>query len=135
MRSAKKSMGLIGLAIFIFAVSATAAWMYFFNIYEVRYHVSKNISSPALGSIISVEAIPVNSFGYHALLRSSHSRFYIEEGEGLVEVVKSKSDEDNFVLRAKGEKGRIVILIKSKFSLLPTKIEVQLTGSLQESYS
>ena len=75
-------------------------------------------------SILVIEAVPINSFGWKAPFRKSHTEFTFNEGKDLIEVVFRDNDNGTLKLRAKGKPGKISVTIKTKYSLLPSTIEI-----------
>jgi hypothetical protein len=75
-------------------------------------------------STIIIEAIPINSFGWKAPLRKSHAEFKFNEGKDLIDIISIDNDTGILKLKAKDKSGKISISIKSKFSLLPSTIEI-----------
>ncbi len=75
-------------------------------------------------SEVVVSVVPLNSFGWRALFRTASAEFEIKEGLPLVEIIKIDKANGKMILKAKSEKGKVVIEIKSPFALLPTIIEI-----------
>ncbi len=75
-------------------------------------------------SEVVISVVPLNSFGWRALFRTASAEFVIKEGLPLVEIIKIDKVNGRLILKAKSEKGKVVIEIKSPFSLLPTIIEI-----------
>lgn len=105
-------------------ILAFVLWQYLFSIYEVTFRVFPTELSADFNSTVEIDAIPVNAFGFKAPLRNSPSEFEIIEGVQLVEVIKKDGDKGELILRAKGEPGKVVVKIRTKYSLWPALIEV-----------
>jgi hypothetical protein len=101
-----------------------AGYHYIFSIYEVTYKISPDKLYADNSSTIVIEVIPVNSFGWKAPLRKSHAEFKFNEGKDLVDIVWLDNDTGLLKLKAKDKSGKVSISIKSKYSLLPSTIEI-----------
>ncbi len=101
-----------------------ALYQYVFSIYEVTYSIQPEKLYADNQSTVTIKAIPINSFGWKAPFRNAYAKFDISEGSELVSVVTEKSDEGIIVLKAKNKTGKVVVLIHSKYALLPSSIEI-----------
>ena len=110
-------------AILIFIIGF-AGYHYIFSIYEVTYKITPDKLYADNSSTIIIEAIPINSFGWKAPLRKSHAEFKFNEGKDLIDIISIDNDTGILKLKAKDKSGKISISIKSKFSLLPSTIEI-----------
>jgi len=112
------------IAAVIAAIIGFAIYYYIFNIYEVTYSVNpKNLFADYKSTVI-LKAVPINALGFKAPFRFSHTFFSISEGDNLVDVVKDNEAEGIFILRAKDKAGKVVVRLKSDYSLLPTLITI-----------
>jgi hypothetical protein len=115
------------IAIILF-VSGTAAlslvWMYFINIYEVKYVTSNEILFADNNSRLSIDVVPINAFGQRALLRSVEADFYIEKGSHLIDIISDKRSTERFTIKSRKEQGKVVVLIKCDKAYLPVKVEI-----------
>jgi len=117
-------------ALVVLSLFTLLAHQYIFSIYEVEYKLSSHILYINSDSKIEIEAVPVNSFGFRAPFRNSHTKFSILQGRDLIDIVEQNNDEGKLIIRAKGEAGIVVIRVKSKFSLLPTEFEIKILPNL-----
>jgi len=112
-------------AAFIGLVVFAILFHYIFHIYEIDYKISTNFLYADYNSEVTIEVIPVNSWGFKAPFREARAKFEIEEGSNLVDIVLSDSVKGKLVLRAKDIKGNVSIKIKSEYSLFPGLIEIK----------
>ena len=118
------------VAVIVLGLFAILVHQYIFSIYEVEYKVSSRVLYLHSDAKILVEAIPVNSLGFRAPFRNSYTKFSITQGKELVEVVENNYEKGRLIIQAKGEPGTVIIRVKSKFSLLPTEIEIKVIPNL-----
>jgi hypothetical protein len=97
---------------------------YFINIYEVTISAEPKALYADNQSEVVISVVPLNSFGWRALFRTASAEFEIIEGLPLVEIIKIDRVNGKMILKARSEKGKVIIEIKSPFSLLPTIIEI-----------
>lgn len=114
----------------LFTVLVLLAHQYIFSIYEVEYKISSRVLYLNSDAKITLEAIPVNSFGVRAPFRNSFTNFSVVEGKELIEVVENNYDAGKFVFRSKNITGIVTIRAKSKFALLPTEFEIKILPNL-----
>ncbi len=101
-----------------------ALYQYVFSIYEVTYSVMPEKLYADNQSTVTIEVIPINSFGWKAPLRNAYARFDITEGGDLINIISEKQVEGSLTLQAKNKTGKVVVLIHSKYALLPSSIEI-----------
>ena len=104
--------------------------LYLFNIYEVVFEVHPKKLYADSQSTLEIKSIPLNAFGFKAPFRDSPTEFEIREGEELIYIVKTDSVGGSLIIKAKDKPGKVVIYVKSKFSLLPTVIEVEIEANV-----
>jgi hypothetical protein len=109
------------LLIFILGFSA---YHYIFSIYEITYKVIPDKLYADDTSSLIIEVVPVNSFGFKAPFRNPYAEFTFSEGRDLIEIIFQDNAQGILKLRAKGKSGKVSVTIKSKFSLLPSTIEI-----------
>lgn len=131
----RKILTLIVIGISAVIIASVLLWLYVINIYEVKINLSSNSLIADDNSTITVEVVPLNSFGKRALGRVSKADFFIEEGHELVEILSGERNSQTLKLRAKSQPGRVIILIKSEDSLLPAKIVIPVEKNKKENYS
>jgi hypothetical protein len=125
----------IGLLVIILSATAvTLVWMYFINIYEVKYIPSEELLIADNSSLLNIDVVPINSFGKRAILRNVEADFFIEEGEELVDIMSDRSETNRFTIRSKNIEGEVVILVKCKKSYLPVKIVIPIYVKNEENY-
>ena len=105
-------------------------YQYLIKIYEATLKVEPQNLFADNQSIVTISVIPVNSFGWKALFRSSPAEFEITEGSKLVEVKFLDKENGKLILKAKSETGKVVVRIKSKYSLLPMEVEIIILQNL-----
>jgi hypothetical protein len=126
------SIGL--LLVILLTVTISLVWMYFINIYEVKYIQSEEILIADESSLVNIDVLPLNSFGNKALFRTAEADFYIEEGGHLIDILSERSKTSRLTIRSKNREGEVVILIKSKKSYLPVKIVIPVKVKNEENY-
>ena len=121
-----KSVNINFLIIILLAllIISFALYQYVFSIYEVTYSVRLEKLFADNQSTITINAIPINSFGWKAPLRNVYAKFEITEGNDLVNIISENDAEGSLTLQAKNKTGKVVVLIHSKFALLPSSIEI-----------
>jgi hypothetical protein len=112
------------IIILFICIAAFSSFHYIFTIYEVTYKITPDKLYADNNSILVIEAVPINSFGWKAPFRKPHSEFNINEGKDLIEVVFRDNDNGILKLRAKEKSGRVYVTIKTKYSLFPSTIEI-----------
>lgn len=120
----KRRINIYTAVIIFFLVIGFLFYQYLVNIYEVTVLVEPEALYADNHSTVIVSAIPLNSFGWKALFRTVTAEFVIEEGNSLVETIKTDTKNGKLFLRAKYETGKITVRIESEYSLLPTIIEI-----------
>lgn len=120
----KRRINIYTAVIIILLVIGFLFYQYLVNIYEVTVLVEPEALYADNHSTVIVSVIPLNSFGWKALFRTVTAEFVIEEGNSLVETIKTDTKNGKLFLRAKYETGKITVRIESEYSLLPTIIEI-----------
>ncbi|NOX66860.1 MAG: hypothetical protein GXO85_13970 [Chlorobi bacterium] len=108
------------------------AWLYLFNIYEVKVVVSPEYILAGNTSEVTVNVIPVNSFGSKAPLRSVKAKFQIERGAEIIKDFTINSDSNLVTIKPNGKTGMIVLLIEADFGLFPTRIEIPVVENISD---
>jgi hypothetical protein len=75
-------------------------------------------------SSLIIEVLPINSLGWRAPFRKTYAEFTINEGKELIEIVFLDSSHGILKLKAKEKSGKVSVRCKSKYSLLPSTIEI-----------
>ncbi|MCE1190116.1 MAG: hypothetical protein LWX56_13370 [Ignavibacteria bacterium] len=75
-------------------------------------------------SELEITATPVNGLGFPAPFRNSNTTFVIEEGKKLVEITMLNEKSGKLRLRAKFTPGKVIVLVKPKYALFPTRVEI-----------
>lgn len=125
-----RSSNIYLILIIVILIAAFAAFHYIFSIYEVIYKLTPDKLFADNTSTIVIEAVPLNSFGWKAPFRKSYSSFTIIEGNDLVEIINLNKEYGILKLRAKDKAGKVSVTIKSKYSLLPSTIEIIIEPNL-----
>ncbi len=124
-----KSEWIFVIILFI-AFAIVLSLLYVFNIYEVNLKVNRTKIYADGQSILKIETVPINAFGFKAPFRKSFTKFEIIEGKQLIDIIKKDEKNGIFVLRAKYETGKVVINVKSKHSLFPSIIEIDILPNI-----
>ena len=120
----KRKINIYTIVIISLLVGGLLFYHYFINIYEVIVSSEPEALYADNQSEVVISVVPLNSFGWRALFRTASAEFVIKEGLPLVEIIKIDKVNGRLILKAKSEKGKVVVEIKSPFSLLPTIIEI-----------
>jgi hypothetical protein len=115
---------IISIILLAAAICALFIYQYLINIYEVIVLKEPSALFADNQSQVTVTTVPVNSTGKKAWFRNSSAEFRIIEGTKLVEIVLKDEESGILILKAKNEKGKVVIEVISKYSLLPILVEI-----------
>jgi hypothetical protein len=100
--------------------------MYVFNVYgDIINKQPENLFAD-YNSTIKIEVIPVNAFGWKIPFRKSSAEFNFIEGEKLVDIVEVDNQNGFIILKSKTDPGRVEISVKSKYSLLPNLVIIEI---------
>lgn len=100
--------------------------MYVLNIYgDVIVKDPENLYADNTSTII-IEAIPINAFGWKIPFRKSWAEFNIIEGENLIDIIQKNDKDGMIILRSRGIPGKVEISVKTKFSLFPNLVKVEI---------
>ncbi len=121
----KKMMNYAAIVVLILTVSYLI-YYFFFNVYEVVAKTEPEFLYTDRNSTVKIEVVPVNALGSQILFRKVSCTFDIREGKELVEVLNINENEGMLLLGSKGKSGKVVIVIHSKFSLLPMYLEIEI---------
>ncbi|MFO7525773.1 MAG: hypothetical protein R6W68_09990 [Ignavibacteriaceae bacterium] len=100
--------------------------LYVLNVYgDVIIRDPENLFADH-NSIIKIEVVPVNAFGWKIPFRKSRAEFEFIEGENLIEVIEIDNQNGFIKLRSKSEPGRVEISVKSRYSLLPNLVIIEI---------
>lgn len=112
--------------ILVLSVIALIFAMYIFNVYgEVIKKDPDNLFADA-SSTIKIKVVPINALGWEIPFRNSEAEFTIIEGSELVEIIEESNEKSRLILRSLGIPGKIEITVKSKFSLFPNLVIIEI---------
>lgn len=111
------------LAVIVIIILGLLIYMYMFNIYEVTIKVEPEEVFADNQSVITITAVPLNSFGKKVPFRNVSATFEITEGNKLVTILKKDELNGVLTLKSGNNTGRVEIIVVSEKSLLPTIIE------------
>jgi len=101
-------------------------YYYVFNIYETTVETwPKNLFADN-SSTVNISINPVNAFGFKIPFRKIYGSFEITGGKHLVDIVKEDDINGILTLRAKNKVGKVIIYVKSKYSFLPSLVEINI---------
>lgn len=111
--------------IFILSVFSYALWYFVFNIYEVKFDIKylEKISSDR--KKYEIVCSPINLLGKTVPYRRLNFDYEIEEGIGLVEIQKRENKKELF-LTSLNDSGIVVLIMKTKLSLFPQILKLDL---------
>jgi hypothetical protein len=101
-----------------------SVFYYVFNVYETEIETGPKELFADNHSVATITVYPVNALGFRIPFRKINADFEIKEGKDLIEIVKEDTKNGIIVLRAKNRTGKVVIYVKSKYSLLPLLVEI-----------
>jgi hypothetical protein len=110
--------------ILLIIIAGFAAFHYLFSIYEVIYKITPQKLYADNSSTVVIDVVPLNSLGWKAPFRKAYSDFILVEGKELVDVILIDNVNGKLILKAKEKPGKVTITIKSKYSLLPSTLEI-----------
>lgn len=114
------------IIILVVLIGILFSYNYLLNIYEVVYKVTPKELYADYKSTVKIECIPINAFGWKIPFRNTYCKFEITEGKDLIEILNQNGNKGEITLRAKNLTGKVEILVKSRFSLLPTSIDIEI---------
>lgn len=119
-----KNITILFLSVLILA--AVFFYYFLYNVYgtEIRLSPTELLADP--GSEITIEVVPVNALGYKAFMRSSSATFEFIEGNDLIEKVSIDEERGIIKLRSVGKAGKVVMNIKSQYSLFKEYLEIEI---------
>jgi hypothetical protein len=126
----KRGRPAIYISIFIIVVIGFLFYQYIIKIYESTVEVEPKNLFADNQSTVTISVIPLNSFGWKALFRNAPAEFEIIEGNTLVEILQHDKENGKLILKAKSGTGKVVVQIKSKYSLLPMVVEIIIEPNL-----
>ena len=118
------NINILIVILLLLLIASLALYQYVFSIYEVTYSVRPEKLFADGQSTLTIKAIPINSFGWKAPFRSAYAKFEITEGKDLVNIFSQENDSGQLILQAKNKTGEVVVLVHSKYALLPSSIEI-----------
>jgi hypothetical protein len=112
------------ILVLIVFIAGFSSYHYIFSIYEVTYKITPDKLYADNNSTLIIEAVPINSLGWKAPFRKTYSEFTFNEGKDLVEIIFQDNNNGILKLRAKEKSGKVSMTIKTKYSLLPSTLEI-----------
>ncbi len=79
-------------------------------------------------SIVTIDVVGLNRFGFEVPFKKPRVEFILIENKEKVTIVSSNPSQ--LILKARYETGRIVIIIKNNYTILPIKIEIPIVRPL-----
>lgn len=120
------------LIITVVTLLGVLAWLYLFNIYEVKVIVSPEYLLAGNNSEIMVKVVPINSFGSKAPLRNVKAKFQIEKGKEIISSLTINSDSNFAAIKPNGKAGEIILRVESDLGLFPTHIEIPVVRNISD---
>ncbi len=100
------------------------AWLYLFNIYEIKIVVQPEYVIANDRGEVTVRVIPVNSFGKEAPFRKVKVQFQVEKGAELIKSLEKKNNSSIVIIKPNGKVGKIILKVKPELGLFPTLVEI-----------
>jgi flagellar basal body-associated protein FliL len=117
------------ISLLIIFIAAYGTWYFLFNIYEVKCKINIVKELQNGERLYEVKCLPLNLLGGKAPFRTLDLDFEIEEGESLIEIDERKSSSELFFTSSK-KSGKVVLILMTKRSLFPQKLEFDLADNL-----
>jgi hypothetical protein len=114
------------LLIILLLIIIFLAYNYIFSIYEITYDVSSKEMYADNQSTVKISVNSINGLGFKTPFRKSKTLFTIIEGKDLVEIIKNDYANGILIVKAKYLTGKVVIKLKSVYSLFPSVVEIQI---------
>lgn len=108
----------------VFVLAGFFFWLFLFNIYEVNVLVSPEYLTNKKKSKTEINVIPLNSFGNKAVFREVKAKFYIAEGEDIIENFNVNIDSNCLSIEPNGKLGKIAVIVEAEYGLFPTRVEI-----------
>jgi hypothetical protein len=122
----KKNGKKVTIVISLFLIIIVFICYYIFNIYETIIETEpKNLFADSR-SVVNISISDVNALGFKVPFRKIFGSFEITEGKDLVDIIKENDKNGSLSLRAKNRTGKVVIYVKSKYSFLPSLVEINI---------
>jgi len=116
------------ITVILFFTITLLCWQYILAVYEVKFEISAQQLFADNESETTIIAVPINAMGFKAPFRKAITNYKIESGNALVEI-EENLENGSIKLQAKNETGLVVVMVKSDYSLLPTKIEIVINSN------
>jgi hypothetical protein len=114
------------ILILLILITLFSIYYFIFNIFETTVQVEPKDIFADNHSIVNISVVPVNALGREVPLRTVPAAFEFSEGKDLVDVIKEDINNGKLILRAKDRAGTVIIFVKSKYSLLPSLVEIHI---------
>jgi uncharacterized protein (DUF58 family) len=118
------------IIILIFLIASLAVYHYLFSVYEVEVNVNPQNIYSGRSTEVTISVIPINAIGTRALFRRVYANFDIIEGKKFAEIILEDKNNGKMVLLVKGETGKVVVKVDSKYALLPSEVEIPILSNL-----
>jgi len=121
---------LILVTVLLLFLAAFLAHNYIFSIYETKILVDKPELYADGSSELVIAAVPINSLGFKPPFRQSYTKFAVEEGKELIDIVSLDETGGTIKIKAKFATGKVVIKVTPKYAMFPTKVEIAIMKNL-----
>lgn len=111
---------LVFLIVFLFIA------LYVVNVYGDVINKEPEILFADPASTIKIQVVPINAFGWKIPFRKSKAEFLFIEGSNLVDIIEENKNEGYIILRSLGVPGKVELNVKSKFTLVPTLVIIEI---------
>jgi hypothetical protein len=121
-----KGSNIILLTIILVITAGVFLYNYVFSIYEVIVVSEPEIIFADPTNVVKIYLEPINAMGQKVPLRNAGGHFIIIEGNHLVSIESVDEKSGVIQLRSRGIPGKVVLSIKSQYSLFPIYYEIQI---------
>lgn len=93
-----------------------------FTIDSIDIETDPHFLFPDGNSTATISVVCLNRFGFGVPFRKFNTEFVIIEGNEKVDIVSKASNK--LKLKSRYEVGKVILLIKSKYTVIPIKVEI-----------
>lgn len=95
-----------------------------FTVYSINVETNPHYLFPDGNSTATISVVSLNRFGFGVPLRELKAEFEIIEGYEKIEILSKQANK--LTIKSRYEIGKVILLIKSKYTLIPMKVEIHI---------
>lgn len=112
------------LFVLVFLLFVFFAWVFVFNIYEVKFHVSKHVEGGKINFEISPKTL--NLLGFRVPFRNVEARYELPENFDNKIPVTKKGNICGITIEDERVLNELYVICSTKYNLFPEKIKLVL---------